>query len=176
MPPKVYVANLHSDLTRSDLVDLCGCFGEVASAQLVQAGQKQFGIVEFALLCDARECFRNLNGCRVDGRVVTLRSVADVESPAPPAAACGFSPGSSSGGSRLTVPWPQGEKRGRADSTPRRRRRRVRESTLTPPLREPSEGGDGVLDMLPTLPPLPAPADIAAGVPLPPSRGTSASR
>ena len=84
MSKKLYVGNMASDTTSSQLQDMFGQYGEVRSAQVVthrDSGQsKGFGFVEMAADADAEKAITGLNGQTFDGRSLTVNEAKAKES------------------------------------------------------------------------------------------------
>jgi RNA recognition motif-containing protein len=73
---KLYVGNLSYDVSSSDLENLFGSYGTVASAQVIQDREtgrsKGFGFVEMNSDDEAQAAIRGLNGQDHNGRPLTV--------------------------------------------------------------------------------------------------------
>jgi cold-inducible RNA-binding protein len=76
MAKKLYVGNLSYSTTESNLSELFGTFGEVASVNLItdrmSGRSKGFAFVEMAEYDAAQEAINQLNGTEVDGRAIKV--------------------------------------------------------------------------------------------------------
>jgi RNA recognition motif-containing protein len=83
MGSKLYVGNLSYNVTSSDLEQLCGQHGTVASAQVIQdrdTGQsKGFGFVEMSNDDEAQAVISALHGQQHDGRALTVNEARPKE-------------------------------------------------------------------------------------------------
>ncbi|HYE20183.1 MAG TPA: RNA-binding protein [Tepidisphaeraceae bacterium] len=83
MGKKIYVGNLSYDTTDSDLQELFGQYGTVASAQVIsdrETGRsKGFGFVEMATDDDAASAINALNGQQHGGRTLTVNEARPKE-------------------------------------------------------------------------------------------------
>lgn len=79
----VMFTNLARDVTKNDLVDLAGLFGQIKSAKVIfnlQTGQsKCFGFVEFAETDVATRAITQLDGMLVKGRKIHAKFAASSE-------------------------------------------------------------------------------------------------
>eukprot|EP00756_Hemistasia_phaeocysticola_P046058 Hpha_TRINITY_DN19822_c0_g1::TRINITY_DN19822_c0_g1_i1::g.132090::m.132090 len=193
----VYLLGLHDNLQRDQMLALCRCFGDVRSAQLARSAEGQYGVIRFALAADARKCLLSLQGCKMDGRALRARSLAEGrgegspkrrrltrEPPeVEPRLTDGHSPDSSC--SRLVVPWEtdtrsrtrkEGGRRSTNSKGSRQRKRHTAVEAEAPTAKRQRGDDDSLDDLLPDLPPLPSPGlamsveereAIAINVPLP---------
>jgi RNA recognition motif-containing protein len=76
MGSKLYVGNLSYNTTSSDLEQLCGQFGTVQSAEVIQdrdtGRSKGFGFVQMGSDAEAQAAITALNGQDLDGRNLTV--------------------------------------------------------------------------------------------------------
>jgi cold-inducible RNA-binding protein len=76
MAKKLYVGNLSYSTTESDLSELFGAAGEVASVSLItdrmSGRSKGFAFVEMAEDSAAQEAITQLNGKELDGREISV--------------------------------------------------------------------------------------------------------
>ena len=75
---KVYVGNLSSELTDTQLNDLALPYGELHSANIARAlaggVSKGFGFIEYATAAEALAAIKGLNGKKVNGHALEVRS------------------------------------------------------------------------------------------------------
>jgi cold-inducible RNA-binding protein len=76
MAKKLYVGNLSYSTTESNLSELFGAFGEVASVNLItdrmSGRSKGFAFVEMTEYDAAQQAIEQLNGKEVDGRALKV--------------------------------------------------------------------------------------------------------
>jgi len=67
---KLYVGNLNYRVTKEQLTELFGQFGEVTYAQVIE--QKGFGFVEMSTAEEAEKAKNELNGQEFEGRALKI--------------------------------------------------------------------------------------------------------
>jgi RNA recognition motif-containing protein len=76
MAAKLYIGNLSFNSTEQDLEDMCGQFGTVQSAKIIEDREtgrsRGFAFVEMSSNEEAQSAIAGLNGKEIDGRALTV--------------------------------------------------------------------------------------------------------
>ena len=76
MAAKLYIGNLSFNSTEQDLEDMCGEFGTVQSAKIIEDREtgrsRGFAFVEMSSNEEAQSAIAGLNGKEIDGRALTV--------------------------------------------------------------------------------------------------------
>ena len=83
MAAKLYVGNLSFNSTEQDLEDMCGQFGTVQSAKIIEDREtgrsRGFAFVEMSSNEEAQSAIAGLNGKEIDGRALTVNEAKPQE-------------------------------------------------------------------------------------------------